>query len=63
MNQNERGRFWIAGFLVVNAYAVNVNEARMLGMKHDVADLSQSASRGRTNSLPAMATVAAPAIQ
>ncbi len=39
MNQNERGRVWIARFLVMNANAIDVDEARMLGMKNNVAAL------------------------
>ncbi len=36
VNQHERRREWVAGFLVVNANAVHVYEAGVVGMKNDV---------------------------
>ena len=39
MNQDKRRRVYIAGFLVVNANAVNIDEARVIGMKNDFAVL------------------------
>src|ERR1700752_1425137 len=39
MNQHHRRRVYIAGFLVMDANAVNIDEARMLRMKNDFAAL------------------------
>ena len=39
MNQNERRGVWIAGFLVMNANSIYVDELRVIGMKNNVTAL------------------------
>jgi hypothetical protein len=39
VNQQHRGRVYITGLLVMNANAVDIDEARMFGMKNDIATL------------------------
>jgi len=39
VNQYHRGRIYVASLLVMNANALDIDEARMLGMKNDIATL------------------------
>ena len=39
MNQHHRGRVFVAGFLVVNANAIYIDETRVFRMENNVATL------------------------
>ena len=51
MNQDHGWRINRASFLIMHADAVDVCETRTVGVEHSLPVLSQSTSRGRSNSL------------